>query len=54
MHPLSEYPGPLVCRLSKLWLVYVTTGGKLHEYFKGLHEIYGPIIRVGAFPRLAY
>ncbi|KZT05818.1 cytochrome P450 [Laetiporus sulphureus 93-53] len=46
-HPLAKHPGPLPCKLSKLWLVYVTSRGKLHEYFRQLHETYGPVVRVG-------
>lgn len=47
LHPLSPYPGPLLCKVSKLWMAYVSLCGKQHEYFKALHENYGPIVRVG-------
>ncbi|KAJ6474484.1 cytochrome P450 [Mycena vitilis] len=47
LHPLSEYPGPVACKMSKLWLTYVSSGGKLHVYVKMLHEKYGPIVRIG-------
>ncbi|PCH42797.1 hypothetical protein WOLCODRAFT_121036, partial [Wolfiporia cocos MD-104 SS10] len=46
-HPLSAYPGPLLCKISKLWLVYITSQGRLHEYFKQVHDVYGPIVRIG-------
>nr|BAK09371.1 cytochrome P450 [Postia placenta] len=46
-HPLAPYPGPFLCKISKLWLVYMTSRGKLHLYFHELHSRYGPIVRVG-------
>lgn len=47
LHPLSKYPGPFLCKLSKFWLVYLTTRGKLYLYFKEAHDKYGPIVRIG-------
>ncbi|CCM00869.1 uncharacterized protein FIBRA_02915 [Fibroporia radiculosa] len=47
IHPLWKYPGPVVCRLSKFWLCYLQSRGKLHIYFKQLHDKYGPVVRVG-------
>ncbi|KAF7326534.1 hypothetical protein MVEN_02611600 [Mycena venus] len=47
LHPLAKYPGPVACKISKLWLTHVSSGGKLHVYVKGLHDRYGPIVRVG-------
>jgi hypothetical protein len=47
VHPLAKYPGPWACKISKLWLVYITYHGRLHLYFKDLHDEYGPIVRVG-------
>ncbi|KAJ7685747.1 cytochrome P450 [Mycena polygramma] len=46
-HSLSKYPGPITCKLSKLWLAYIASQGKLHVYIKHLHDKYGPIVRVG-------
>ncbi|KZT08063.1 cytochrome P450 [Laetiporus sulphureus 93-53] len=47
LHPLYKYPGPIPCKLSKLWLVYIAYKGKQHEYFRRLHDQYGPIVRLG-------
>ncbi|PPQ68715.1 hypothetical protein CVT26_003621, partial [Gymnopilus dilepis] len=46
-HPLASYPGPLILRVTKLWLAWVAYKGKTHLYFKELHEKYGPTIRIG-------
>ncbi|KAF7333636.1 hypothetical protein MSAN_02406600 [Mycena sanguinolenta] len=47
LHPLSKYPGPTACKLSKLWLTFVGSRGKLHLYVKELHDKHGPVIRIG-------
>ncbi|KAJ7174134.1 cytochrome P450 [Mycena crocata] len=47
LHPLAKYPGPLACKISKLWLTYVSSRGKLHVYVKELHDKYGPVVRLG-------
>lgn len=46
-HPLAKYPGPLLAKLSKLWMVFVSSTGKQHEYYARLHERYGNIVRTG-------
>ncbi|KAL5534887.1 hypothetical protein ACEPAF_2977 [Sanghuangporus sanghuang] len=46
-HPLAKYPGPLFAKISKFWVAYRTSKGKLHIDFKSLHEQYGPYVRVG-------
>ncbi|KAJ7478690.1 cytochrome P450 [Mycena galericulata] len=46
-HSLSKYPGPLVCKISKLWLMYIASTGSLHLYIKRLHDKYGPVVRIG-------
>ncbi|KAG6816460.1 hypothetical protein H0H87_005943 [Tephrocybe sp. NHM501043] len=47
MHPLAKYPGPLMCRISKLWLAFLSLGGKQHMYYLKLHEQYGDVVRIG-------
>lgn len=47
-HPLANVPGPLVCKLSKLWAAWIAYGGKAHLYYQKLHQKYGPIVRIGA------
>ncbi|KAG6907279.1 hypothetical protein DXG01_009584 [Tephrocybe rancida] len=46
-HPLAKYPGPLICRVSKLWLAFLSLGGKQHTYYYKLHEEYGDVVRIG-------
>ncbi|PCH43668.1 hypothetical protein WOLCODRAFT_75851, partial [Wolfiporia cocos MD-104 SS10] len=47
LHPLYKYPGPVICRVSKFWMVYIASQGKINEYFLRMHRNYGPIMRVG-------
>lgn len=47
LHPLASYPGPVLCRVSKMWTAYIAYNGKLQHYYKTLHDTYGPIVRVG-------
>ncbi|KAF7378106.1 hypothetical protein MSAN_00234800 [Mycena sanguinolenta] len=47
IHPLSKYPGPVLCKISKLWLAFVVSRGNLHLYIQALHDKYGPVIRIG-------
>ncbi|KAF8904734.1 cytochrome P450 [Gymnopilus junonius] len=46
-HPLSRYPGPWQCRLTKLWGTYIAWNGKPQVYYKKLHDQYGAIVRIG-------
>ncbi|KAJ7251442.1 high nitrogen upregulated cytochrome P450 monooxygenase 2 [Mycena rebaudengoi] len=46
-HPLAKYPGPLLAKLSKLWGVNHTRGGKYHITLLDLHRRYGPVVRTG-------
>ena len=47
LHPLSHIPGPLLPRLSSLWLVYHAWIGDECTAVHKLHERYGPIVRTG-------
>ena len=47
-HPLASYPGPIVCRISSLWLTAVSLKGFRHVLFGKLHERYGPFVRLGS------
>ncbi|KAJ7633030.1 hypothetical protein FB45DRAFT_1148404 [Roridomyces roridus] len=49
-HPLAQYPGPAICKVTKLWGVAVAAGGKQHLYLKKLHDTYGPYVRTGKSP----
>ncbi|KAJ7510436.1 cytochrome P450 [Mycena galericulata] len=46
-HPLASYPGPILCKVSKLWLAGVAMAGKQHLYYQHLHQRYGDVVRVG-------
>ncbi|KAF8070186.1 cytochrome P450 [Lyophyllum atratum] len=46
-HPLAKYPGPLVCRVSKVWFALIAYNGKQHIYYNALHRRYGDIVRIG-------
>lgn len=48
-HPLAKYPGPLGCRVSKIWFAYLTAREKkAHVYVRELHKKYkSDVIRIG-------
>jgi hypothetical protein len=47
LHPLAKYPGPTLCKLTKIWTAWISFRGRAHIYYKGLHDKYGPIVRIG-------
>ncbi|KIJ45954.1 hypothetical protein M422DRAFT_778700 [Sphaerobolus stellatus SS14] len=47
LHPLASYPGPILCKISRLWIGYITSTGRQHIYYTQLHERYGPYVRTG-------
>lgn len=46
-HPLARYPGPLLLKLSKWSMAWISRGGRRHLYTQELHRRYGDIVRVG-------
>ncbi|KLO13822.1 high nitrogen upregulated cytochrome P450 monooxygenase 2 [Schizopora paradoxa] len=46
-HPLAKFPGPRYLRVSKLFGMWIASGGKQQIFFKRLHEKYGPFVRTG-------
>ncbi|EKM54590.1 uncharacterized protein PHACADRAFT_163000 [Phanerochaete carnosa HHB-10118-sp] len=46
-HPLYNYPGPFLARLSKWWIVWKGRNGRQHFYMQELHNLYGDIVRIG-------
>ena len=46
-HPLAKYPGPLICKLTKIHFAYVSLGGKQFIYFSDLHKKFGDVVRIG-------
>jgi hypothetical protein len=47
LHPLAKYPGPTLCKLTKIWTAWISFGGRAYIYYKTLHDKYGPIVRIG-------
>ncbi|KJA28231.1 hypothetical protein HYPSUDRAFT_809867 [Hypholoma sublateritium FD-334 SS-4] len=47
-HPLSKYPGPGLAALTLWYKAYfdIVKDGGWVEHLEGLHEIYGPVIRI--------
>ncbi|KAL9096203.1 MAG: hypothetical protein Q9165_001726 [Trypethelium subeluteriae] len=45
-HPLSHIPGPLISKLTSLWIYYHSYIGDEPALIDRLHQIYGPIVRV--------
>ncbi|KAF9465622.1 cytochrome P450, partial [Collybia nuda] len=46
-HPLANYPGPTLAKISKWWMVYWVGKGKRHLLLQSLHAQYGPWLRIG-------
>ncbi|KAL1734679.1 cytochrome P450 [Schizophyllum commune] len=46
-HPLAGYPGPILCKITKLYSAWISLGGKQHFHYRRLHEKYGDVVRVG-------
>ncbi|KAJ7682318.1 cytochrome P450 [Mycena polygramma] len=46
-HPLAQYPGPAICKVTKLWSCGVVLSGYKYLYHKQLHDTYGPYVRTG-------
>lgn len=44
-HPLSSYPGPILCRVSRIpyWVAFL--GGHQAPFMKKLHDKYGDVLR---------
>ncbi|KIY49651.1 cytochrome P450 monooxygenase [Fistulina hepatica ATCC 64428] len=45
-HKLRRYPGPFLAQFTDLWLGKVSTMGHRSEIIYGLHQKYGPIVRI--------
>ncbi|KAJ7318987.1 high nitrogen upregulated cytochrome P450 monooxygenase 2 [Mycena albidolilacea] len=46
-HPLAQYPGPAIGKVTKLWSVWKTAQGYKYLYHKELHDRYGAYVRTG-------
>ncbi|KAJ7116453.1 cytochrome P450 [Mycena epipterygia] len=47
LHPLAKYPGPMLCKVSKLWFAGIAMSGKQHLYYAELHKRFGDVVRIG-------
>lgn len=46
-HPLSDVPGPLICKLTRYWILFKSWNEERNRYVQALHEKYGTIVRIG-------
>ena len=46
-HPLRNFPGPPLAKLSKFWVIPRSLQGEVHLLLQELHEQYGDFVRVG-------
>ncbi|THG95748.1 hypothetical protein EW145_g7904 [Phellinidium pouzarii] len=46
-HPLAKYPGPVLAKLSKFWIIAVILKGDQLRVIADLHKKYGPYVRTG-------
>lgn len=51
-HPCAHIPGPVLARVSSLWLTYHSFRGRRHLLLDALHAHYGTHLRIGASLRL--
>ncbi|KAI1079120.1 cytochrome P450 [Whalleya microplaca] len=47
LHPLRNYPGPLIARFTNGYTGYFAIKRNLHLQIWRLHQIYGPVVRLG-------
>lgn len=47
-HPLAQYPGPLLFKVTKLAGAWEAASGNYHVLLRDMHATYGPVVRVGA------
>jgi tryprostatin B 6-hydroxylase len=47
LHPLKDYPGPVLARVSKWYCFYKSSQGRSYQIQPRYHEKYGDVVRVG-------
>ena len=47
LHPLSQYPGPLLAKASRWYWTALALGGRQHIELQRLHGKYGDVVRIG-------
>jgi cytochrome P450 len=45
--PLRSVPGPLLAKLSPIWIVLIDAAGDRTQTIHKLHQKYGPVVRIG-------
>ena len=50
-HPLARYPGPILAKVSQLYMVYVVLRNRPAQYlwFQRQHDKYGDAVRIGVY-----
>ena len=48
-HPLYQFPGPLIYKVTSLRTAYIVYSGRRHLIMAGLHAKYGEYVRTGQF-----
>lgn len=48
-HPLAKFPGPILCKVTGLYLAYISFTGKRHSFLDRQHARYGRFVRAGEF-----
>ncbi|KAJ7461561.1 cytochrome P450 [Mycena latifolia] len=46
-HPLAQFKGPAMGKVSKLWSLWIASRGHQYLYLKKLHDKYGSYVRTG-------
>jgi hypothetical protein len=47
-HPLAQYKGPILGKVSRLWTTHLAVKGNIHEVFERLFEEYNSdVVRIG-------
>lgn len=46
-HPMARYPGPMLAKVSKLYMVYVVRKGSPWVWIRRQHQKYGQVVRIG-------
>ncbi|KAI1100847.1 cytochrome P450 [Jackrogersella minutella] len=47
LHPLSQYPGPLLAKLTQGYSGFIAVQKRLHLEIYQYHQRYGPVVRIG-------
>lgn len=50
-HPMARYPGPMLTKVSKIYMVYVVRKGSPWVWIRRQHQKYGQVVRIGEQPR---